>query len=51
MAIVNMSIDEIEDVAEKDRCQRHTAPVLAQAMDTESFGNESWIDAEEEAVG
>ncbi len=51
MSIVDMPIDEVEDVAENDRCQRHTTPILAQAMNAKSFGNESWVDAKEEAVG
>lgn len=46
-----MSITEIEDIAKNNRGQGHTSPILAQAMDAESFGNKSWIDAEEEAVG
>ncbi len=51
MSIVDVPIDEVEDVTENDRCQRHTAPILAQALDAKSLGNKSWIDAEEEAVG
>lgn len=51
MSIVDMPIDEVEDVAEDYRRQRHTTPILAQSMNAEGFGDESWVDAKEEPVG
>ena len=51
MLVIDVSVDEIEDVAENNRRQRHAAPILAEAADTEGFGDEGGVHAEEEAIG
>lgn len=38
--IVDMAVKKIEDVTKDDGGQSHCAPVLRQAVDTESLGNE-----------
>lgn len=50
MAIVDGAVEQIEDVAAEDRGQGHAAPVGAQTVHAESFGDEGWEAAEEEAV-
>ena len=51
MPVVDMAIDQIENVTERDRRKRHGAPILTQAVDAEGLSNECWVDTEEEAVG
>lgn len=42
MLVVNRAIEEIEDVATNNWGEGHRAPVLREAMNAESFGNEGW---------
>lgn len=50
VAVINGTIEEVEDVAAENRSKRHDPPVLSEAIDTEGMCDEGWIDAEEEAV-
>ena len=51
MPVVYLAIDQIENVTEDNRRKRHAAPVLTEAIHAEGLGNESWVNAEEEAIG
>lgn len=51
MPVIDMAINQIEDVTEENRSKCHAAPILTQAIHTEGFSNECWVDAEEKAVG
>ncbi len=50
MAVVDASIQEIENVTGYDGRQRHCAPVLAETVHAKAVRNKAWIDAEEHAV-
>ena len=51
MLIVNVSIYEIEDVAENDRCERHAAPILTQPTNTKSLSDQGGIYSKQEPIG
>ncbi len=45
------AVEQVEDVGRDDGCERHEAPILAQAADAKRLGDNRGEDAKEEAVG
>lgn len=50
MRIIHKSIEEVEDIARHNRGECHAPPILAEAMNTESFGDKGRENAEQEAI-
>lgn len=50
VAVVDTAVEQIEDVATEHGRKRHDTPVLGEATDAESVGDQRREDAEKEAV-
>lgn len=51
MVVVDHAVEHVEDIPADDGREGHAAPVGAEAVDAECFGDEGGEAAEEEAVG
>lgn len=50
VSVIDVAVNEIEDIPENNRGKCHTAPILAQTIDAEAFGDKGWIDSKEKAI-
>ncbi|KAL8906613.1 MAG: hypothetical protein Q9207_001937 [Kuettlingeria erythrocarpa] len=50
MAIINTTVEKVEDVAEYDRSKSHGTPILGKTVNAKGLSHKSWIYTEEEAV-
>jgi hypothetical protein len=51
MYIIDMTIQQVKDIAADNRRQSDDSPVRAQPIDAKSFSDEGWEASEEETVG
>jgi hypothetical protein len=50
MRIIHDSIEEVEDVARHNGCERHAPPILTKTVDSKSFGDKGGENAEQKTI-